>query len=90
LMDCQMPNVDGYQATEMIRAGEGTETGRRMTIIAVTANASKDDRERCLACGMDDYLSKPLTIKSLQDVLLRYYGQKDEKPSPVLVKYSDS
>jgi len=69
LMDCQMPLMDGFEATRRIRAAE-TATGReRMPIVALTANALQGDRERCLASGMTDFISKPFTIKKLHDVL---------------------
>jgi PAS domain S-box-containing protein len=67
LMDCQMPELDGYSATLRIRAGESSS--RRVPIVAVTANAAVDDRERCLAAGMDDYLAKPLRLSDLARVL---------------------
>jgi signal transduction histidine kinase/CheY-like chemotaxis protein len=67
LMDCQMPELDGYGATLRIRAGESSS--RRVPIVAVTANAAVDDRERCLAAGMDDYLAKPLRLNELARVL---------------------
>jgi len=69
-MDCQMPNVDGYQATAAIRAAEGP--GVHVPIIAMTARAMDGDRERCLRAGMDDYLSKPLRSEDLDAVLERW------------------
>jgi signal transduction histidine kinase/CheY-like chemotaxis protein/ligand-binding sensor domain-containing protein len=68
LMDIQMPEMDGYQATEAIREREQA-TGRRLRVIALTANAMKGDQERCLAAGMDGYLSKPIQLSHLDGVL---------------------
>lgn len=71
LMDCQMPGMDGFQATEAIRKmhkGQALHT----PIIAVTANAMKGDRERCLAAGMDDYISKPIKPDILAETLAKW------------------
>jgi two-component system, sensor histidine kinase and response regulator len=69
LMDMMMPVMDGLVATRRIRA---SETGQRIPIIAMTANAMESDRERCLEAGMDDYLSKPIKASELQALLQRY------------------
>ena len=74
LMDCQMPDLDGFEATQTIRAS----TQRTIPIIALTANALQGDRERCLEAGMDDYLSKPFNQARLQDVLRRWLGKTSE------------
>ena len=77
LMDMQMPVMDGIEATQRIR---NIETGSKRTpIVALTANAMMGTLERCLEAGMDDYLTKPLDISRLQDVLDRFMGNSSEK-----------
>ncbi len=70
LMDCHMPGMDGYQTTREIRRAEGP--GRRTPIIALTASALAQDRDRCLGAGMDDHVSKPFRIARLGEVLSRW------------------
>ena len=75
LMDCQMPELDGFEAVRRIRRREqehGAAASPRQAIVAVTANAVEGDRERCLAAGMDDYLSKPFNKADLHALLSRW------------------
>jgi signal transduction histidine kinase/ActR/RegA family two-component response regulator len=90
LMDCQMPEMDGYTATEEIRKLE-KESGTRIPIIALTANAMKGDRERCLACGMDDFITKPINIDTLRQTLHKWLDtpepdqEESGNPSEMLI-----
>jgi two-component system, sensor histidine kinase and response regulator len=79
LMDCQMPELDGYETTREIRRLE--RGGRRMPIIAMTASSMQGDRERCLAAGMDDYVTKPLRDRALQDTLARWITRAPSEAS---------
>ena len=74
LMDCHMPEMDGFEATREIRVREHS-SGRRVPIIALTANAMAQDREACLSAGMDDHLSKPFSMLSLQETLDRWMSR---------------
>jgi signal transduction histidine kinase/ActR/RegA family two-component response regulator len=70
LMDCQMPELDGYEATKRIRIQQNGGPG--VPVIALTAHASAADHERCIQAGMDDYIAKPVSLKSLSETLVRW------------------
>ena len=72
LMDCQLPDIDGYEATRLIRDPESTVRQHNLPVIALTAHALAGDREKCLAAGMNDYLSKPIQPSELKEVLERW------------------
>ncbi|MEM8807197.1 MAG: PAS domain S-box protein [Cyanobacteria bacterium P01_G01_bin.38] len=75
LMDCQMPEMDGYEASRQIREGRAGEGNRPIPIIAITANALPGDKEKCLAAGMNDYLAKPITPTALAKTLEKWVMQ---------------
>ncbi|MBN9660566.1 MAG: response regulator [Acidobacteria bacterium] len=73
LMDCQMPEMDGFEAVRLIRSAESRDSHAQ--IVAITANALPEDRERCLAAGMDDYISKPIEYETLASILETVKGR---------------
>ncbi|MFI5000817.1 MAG: PAS-domain containing protein [Reyranellales bacterium] len=82
LTDIHMPDMDGFELTRQIRTEEGANTGRRRTpIVALTANALKGEADRCLAAGMDDYLTKPLTLDRLHEAVARWTAVGADAPS---------
>ena len=72
LMDCQMPEMDGFEATAAIRDAGSAVLNHQVPIIAMTANAMSEDRDHCLQAGMDDYVSKPVKKEVLSEVLHRW------------------
>ncbi len=78
LMDCRMPRLDGYDATVAVRSRE--EVGRRVPIIAMTASALEGERERCLAVGMNDFLSKPVDPEGLEAMMRRWAQPRGQVP----------
>ncbi len=77
LMDCEMPELDGYQATQQIRAFEQQHRLRAINIVALTAHAMREQQQLCLKAGMDDYLTKPLAFERLKQMLMQIFWQAD-------------
>ena len=82
LMDCQMPEMDGYEATQEIRLRESVMRRPRLPIVAMTANAMAGDRERCFEAGMDDYLPKPLDLSQLSEMMKKWLAGHREAGAP--------
>ncbi|MDB9315220.1 PAS domain-containing protein [Spirulina sp. CS-785/01] len=76
-MDCQMPEMDGYEASRRIRQGQGGDRNQSIPIIAMTANAMQGDREKCLEAGMNDYLAKPVNAQALEQMLKKWLLQNN-------------
>ncbi|TYQ31265.1 response regulator [Pseudanabaena sp. UWO310] len=79
LMDIQMPEMDGIQATKHIRDRENASQSPPIAIVAMTANATDDDQNICRDAGMSDYISKPIQIDKLKNILQRYESMKNKK-----------
>ena len=105
-MDCQMPEMDGFEAVRLIREHEknfDNQGSRRVTVIAMTGNTTDEDRDECMANGMDDFLKKPFALEEMQQVLGRWLSLADPAPisqntaqsltaeaSPIEIKYLDN
>jgi CheY-like chemotaxis protein len=79
LMDIQMPEVDGIEATRMIRNSQVAARNSRIPIVAMTANATTRDREKCMDAGMDGYISKPIDLKKLEKIITGLLKNRPEK-----------
>src|SRR5204863_1375590 len=92
LMDCQMPDMDGFEATKALRDKE-KKSGNHLPIVAMTASAMHGDRETCIAAGMDDYVSKPVSMEQLQTILERWIpatNQVEAKEAPLVVTKNEN
>lgn len=82
LMDCQMPELDGFETTRMIRRGDAGEKHKNIPIIALTANAFQKDKEACLSAGMNDFISKPINVAKFDRLINRYLKKINNNSSP--------
>ncbi len=87
-MDCQMPGLDGYETTRIFRGREEGK-GTRTPVVALTAYAMAEDRDKCLAAGMDDYLSKPFKLEQLRQMLIKWVGNRNTLTEPTPVDVPD-
>ena len=87
-MDCQMPVLDGYEATTAIRGLP--DQGKHLPIIAMTANALKGDREKCIEVGMDDYISKPVSLHAIEEILEKWLTDSDDSQEEIELPKVDS
>jgi CheY-like chemotaxis protein len=85
-MDCQMPVLDGYEATRRIRESHSQVKDPRIPIIAMTANAIQGDRERCIAAGMDEHIAKPVSLAKLGKTLEQWLPERCRKTAPKRVE----
>ena len=85
LMDCQMPEMDGYEAAALIREPQSGVRNPQIPIIALTAHAMKGDRDKCLAGGMNDYISKPVKTSTVADALEKWLPKKQGEPASVVI-----
>ena len=88
LMDCQMPVMDGFTATTRIRAWEAAQQQSRLPIVALTASAFQEDRDRCQEAGMDDFLSKPVSLDALRKLLERWLAPADTARTTTMAQVS--
>lgn len=88
-MDCQMPDMDGYEATQLIRQGNAGKSYIDVPIIAMTANAMRGDREKCLNAGMSDYLTKPIEPGAILSVLTKYLNDNQTASSETHIQTND-